>query len=226
MPNSRVLVVGDPHCPGMRKDYVPFLKSIHKKHKCNRVVLIGDVVDNGAISYHERHPGMSAPQEEYKATLRQVATLYKAFPKADWMLGNHDVLTERQMVTAGLLPEWLRDYRDLWEVPGWKVHPRYAQLNIDGVLYQHGDAGKGGMYSAVKNAKEYFASVVQGHYHSQGGVWWHVNPQHRVFGMQVGCGMDHNILRFEYGRKMAAKPVLGCGVVLEGRHAIFEPMIL
>jgi hypothetical protein len=55
--------------------------------------------------------------------------------------------------------------------------------------------------------------------------WW-ANPEFRVFGMSVGCGIDINRLQFEYGRKITAKPILGCGVVLNGRQAYFEPWLL
>ena len=47
-------------------------------------------------------------------------SLIKAFPKADWLIGNHDALTERQAVTAGLPPELLKDYADMWNV-GWSI---------------------------------------------------------------------------------------------------------
>jgi hypothetical protein len=33
-------------------------------------------------------------------------------------------------------------------------------------------------------------------------------------------------MQFEYGRKFAHKPLLGCGVVLNGKQAYFEPWLL
>ena len=53
---ARVLVIGDTHCPGMHSKYPSFLQRMYKRHKCNRVVHIGDAVDNAAISYHEKNP--------------------------------------------------------------------------------------------------------------------------------------------------------------------------
>ena len=50
---SRVLVIGDTHAPCVHKDYIQFLKKIEKKHQCNRVVHIGDIVDWNSISFHE-----------------------------------------------------------------------------------------------------------------------------------------------------------------------------
>mgnify|MGYP001827774254 CR=1 FL=1 len=222
---ARVLTIGDTHCPGMRRGYVDFLKRVADTHSVNRVVHMGDLVDWASISYHEKSPGLSNATKEIRNARRQVARLAKAFPEADWLIGNHDALTERQAISAGLPPEVLRDYADLWEVD-WMVHPRFAKLMIDGVVYSHGDSGRSGKDAALTQAKDNFRSTVVGHFHSQAGVRWWANPEFRVFGLSVGCGIDVRRLQFEYGRRFTAKPILGCGVVLDGRRAFFEPWLL
>ena len=221
----RVLAIGDCHCPGMRDDYVDFCLALKDSWDCNRVVFVGDVVDNAAISYHEKNPSLHSAEEESHRAKKQVQRLHEAFPDADWLIGNHDALTERQARTAGLPSMALKDYNSMWEVT-WRVHPRFSKLEIDGVIYAHGDAGKGGMYAAVKNSRDNFQSWVSGHCHSEAGVWWTVNQSSRVFGMNVGCGIDHELMQFEYGRKFNRKPILGAGIVLEGQLAFFEPMPL
>lgn len=223
---ANVLTIGDMHCPGMLRAYPRFLAKTYKKYKCDKVVVIGDAVDNGAISYHEKHPGLSSPAEEFKKAKKQLATVYKHFPEADWLIGNHDALTERQAVTAGLLPEWLRDYNDIWGVPGWRIHERFSTLTIDNVDYLHGDAGRVGQFAAVKTSRARFRSVVMGHTHSEAGVWWTVNANAKIFGMNVGTGLDWKLMQFDYGKKFINKPVVGCGIVLEGRYPHFEPMDL
>lgn len=222
---ARVLVIGDTHCPGMRRGYVDFLKRVAEAYAVTRVVHIGDLVDWASISYHERSPSLSNATAEYAKAKRQVASLARAFPEADWLIGNHDALTERQAVSAGLPPRLLRDYADVWEV-GWSVHPRFSQLVIDGVVYSHGEAGRGGQDAALRQARDNFRSTVIGHFHAQAGVRWWANPEFRVFGLSVGCGIDAGRMRFEYGRKLTAKPILGCGVVIDGRKAYFEPWLL
>ena len=222
---TQVLIIGDTHCPGMRSGYVDFLKRIADRYAVNRVVHIGDLVDWASISYHEKSPSLSNATKECATAKRQVATLSKAFPKADWLIGNHDALTERQAISAGLPTQILRDYADLWEVD-WNVHPRFTKLTIDGVIYSHGDSGRGGQDVAFGQAKDNFRSTVIGHHHSQAGVKWWANPEFRVFGMSVGCGIDVSRMQFEYGRKFVAKPILGCGVVVNGQRAFFEPWLL
>lgn len=228
---SRVLVIGDTHAPCMLEGYIPFLKSVKRRYKCDTIVHIGDLVDWAALSYHEKLPHLKNPNMEFKAALKQVRKLYKAFPDCTWLLGNHDTLTERQATTIGLPSCALKEYGDLWEVPNWDVVPRFDSVIIDGVLYQHGDRGKGGDMAAMKNAKIEFRSVVQGHHHTQGGCWYTANqrPTHeggRVFGLQTGCGVDHKLAAMAYGKKYSQKPLIGCGVVIDGIRAYFEPMEL
>ncbi len=131
------------------RGYVDFLKRVANDYAVNRVVHIGDLVDWASISYHEKHPSLRNPSDEYARARKQVATLAHAFPKADWLIGNHDALTERQAITAGLPKEVLREYADLWGV-GWNVHPRFAKLVIDGVIYSHGDSCPGGQDAAFR----------------------------------------------------------------------------
>jgi predicted phosphodiesterase len=223
---NKVLVIGDTHMPAMHSRYISFLKKIYKKHGCNRVVHIGDLVDWNSISMHEKDPAMPSPAEEFRQAQQQVRQLYKAFPKVDYMVGNHCSLPSRQASKLGLPEEVLRDFDRLWQLDGWTIHPRYADLEIDDVIYRHGDKGKGGLMAAYKNCIAEFKSVVQGHLHAQAGVVYHANGGDCVFGMQVGCGVDHSHPAMNYGRVYAAKPILGCGVVYSSKLAFFEPMFL
>lgn len=221
---ATVLIIGDTHCPVMRLGYVRFLQKIADQYGPDRVVHVGDLADWHSISYHEKLPGLSSAGEEFRKAKRQIQQLVEAFPKADWLIGNHDALTERQATTAGLPSEVLKDYNELWEVP-WKVHERFAELLIDGVVYTHGE-GPGGMYAHINRAKARMRSVVMGHWHSNAGVEWVSTPEDRVFGMAVGCGVDNKKLQFLYSKPAPRKPMLGCGVVVNGTQAYFEPWAL
>ena len=80
--------------------------------------------------------------------------------------------------------------------------------------------------AALKNAKDESRSVVQGHLHAQAGVWYSANQRDRIFGLQVGCGVDHSLEAQAYGKKYNSKPIIGCGVVEGGKMATFVPMEL
>ena len=66
-------------------------------------------------------------------------------------------------------------------------------------------------------AKDNFRSTVIGHFHSQAGAKWWANPEFRVFGMSVGCGIDVSRLQFEYGRTSILTKFL-----LRDFHEFFE----
>ena len=222
-----VLIDPDTHAPCMRRGYVDFLKATADRWQPDRVVHIGDLVDNCAYSYHEKHPRLKDPKRERDRAAAQVKRLTAAFPYCDLMIGNHDALTRRQAISAGLDPDVLIAFRDYWQLPlGWEVHPRFSTHQIEGVLYSHGDRGGGGLNAAATTAKAEFASCVIGHHHSNAGVTWHANQSSRVFGLSVGCGVDASQLAMDYGRKFTRKPILGCGIVVDGKRAFFEPWTL
>lgn len=224
---ARVGIIGDTHCPGMLKGYPQFLRETFKAWNDDTVVHIGDLVDWAAISFHGKDPRLPAVLSERQAAQKQVNELQKAVPMDYWMLGNHDALPERQAAEVGLPPDLLVAHRDYWNLPdSVDVMPRFSRLEIDGVLYFHGDQGPGGMYAMANQAKQNFQSCVLGHLHALGGVYYLANHSHRVFGMNVGCGMDWELLQFEYGWKFTKKPLVGCGIVLDGVQAYWEPMVL
>lgn len=221
---ARVLVIGDTHCPAMIDGYVDFLKSVKETWDTDTTVHIGDVVDFAAISFHEKNPSLPSVGDEMKIARRQVEELYSAFPDATVMTGNHDDLPRRQATAAGIPEEIMRDPSSIWGTPGWEWMNRFSIIAIDGVHYAHGDRGKGGQNAALKNAKESFCPWVQGHQHSQAGVTWFANRSSLIFGMSVGCGIDRHAASMHYGIKFSSKPIIGCGVVLDGEFAVFEPM--
>lgn len=230
---ATVLAIGDTHFPGMRDGYVDFLWDVKKKYDCDRFVHIGDAVDWHAMSFHERHAELSSTAREVSETVPQWKEMLHRFPKADLMLGNHDVLPERQAHRAGMGRDMVKGFKQYWRDElkahgvkfNWRVHPRYAQLVIDGVIYSHCE-GVGGPTPALELAKRRFRSVVGGHHHSKAGVWYFANDEFRIFGMNVGTGMDRDKLQFDYGSPMPQKPMLGCGVVVDGKQAYFEPWLL
>jgi hypothetical protein len=82
------------------------------------------------------------------------------------------------------------------------------------------------MYAARRQAMDNFQSTVLGHLHANGCVHYVVNTNNRVFGMSVGCGVDRSHPYMQYGATYSRKPALGCGVVVDGASAYFEPWLL
>ncbi len=209
---SRVLVIGDTHCPAMHKKYIPFLKKVQKKWKANHVVHIGDVIDHHCISFHEKHPDNEGAKREYDLTIKQVAQLYKAFPVVDVCIGNHDARVHRLSSKVGIPPMYIRRFNDLYATHDWDW---FQTFEIDGVHYSHGE-GCGGATPAFSAAKLRLHNTVGGHYHSTAGVWYQAGPKHRIFGMNVGCGVDRTHWSMQYGANYLKKPIVSCAVVIDG----------
>ena len=225
---SNVLVIGDTHCPAMLDAYPDFLASIYEAWDCNHVVHIGDLVDFHGISFHTKEFGIPDIEREIEEARQQVQTLCELFPEVDYLTGNHSALPVRQAQEAGLPPSMVLSLSEILNLPDtWNVLPRYTDLVIDDVIYRHGDKGRSNQTNAAfLNAQNEFMSVVQGHLHSQGGVLYGANQTKRYFGMQVGCGTDPRSPYLNYSKIYSKRPMLGCGVVLDGERAIFEPLFL
>ena len=215
----RVGIVGDIHLPFEHPRYLEFCRDTFRQWKVDKVVLIGDVVDHHALSFYEHDPDGLSASDEASAAVERLEAWKKAFPVADVTIGNHDERCFRAARRAGIPTRYLRNYADVFSTPNWKWA---FEFRHDGVLYEHGSTT--GKYAAINAALGKRTSLVMGHTHSFAGVLWHTNPTSRIFALQVGCGIDIDAYAFAYGKTYANRPVLGCGIVLDGTWATFEVM--
>lgn len=214
---NRVLVIGDLHEPFCLDGYLQFCKEIYVKHQCNKVVFIGDVIDNHYSSYHETDVDGLSGGQELELAIEKLSYWYEAFPKADVTIGNHDRLIMRKAQTGAVPKAWIKSYKEVLGVDGWNFTERVI---IDGVQYIHGEAG-----TAKVKCRADMMSTVQGHLHTQCYTEWFVGANFCIFGMQVGCGIDHESYAMAYA-KAGKKPAISCGVVIDGNVAINELMKL
>ena len=222
-----ILAIGDTHCPCMLDEYPDFLLTVRDEYQCRTVVHIGDLVDLCSLNYHENDADVDSPATEMDKAKVQIAELVRRFPKVHLLLGNHDALITRKAQTAGLSQRVIRSFSEVYELPrGWRVYPRYHKLTLGNVLFQHGDAGKGGQLAALRNAQAEFKSVVQGHFHAQSSVTSYANHHSLVMGVQTGCGVDSTHMQQAYGIKFTSKPIISCAVIMSPTEAIIRPMKL
>jgi len=215
-PNRKVLVIGDLHLPFTLDGYLDHCQKIYKKYNCDTVVFIGDILDLHFSSYHETSTDGYGATEEHDLSVEMIKKWYKAFPNAHVTIGNHDSLIYRKAMTAGISKRWIQDFSQVLGTPGWKW---VTDVVIDDVLYTHGTT------NAYTKAKQNLMSTVQGHLHSQAGIQFYVGAKTRIFGFQVGCGVDMKTYAMEYGRNFP-KPVISCGVVINGLDPYLEVMNL
>jgi len=220
---SNTLIVGDIHEPFSREGYLEFCIEQQREYRCGNVILIGDVVDNHYSSYHETDPDGLGAGQELENAIRRLKKWYKAFPIANVCIGNHDEIVTRKMFTGGISKIWMRNYSDVFETPGWNFQMEHVK---DHVLYLHG-TGSSGEKAAFNKALNRRISTVQGHLHTASSIMWNVSNIDRIFGMQVGCGIDEKAYALAYARNFAKKFILSCGVVLNsGQLPIVVPMPL
>jgi metallophosphoesterase superfamily enzyme len=215
---NRILVIGDLHEPFCLDSYLDHCKNMYKKYNCNRVIFIGDVIDNHYSSFHEADPDGMGGGDELDLAIKRLSRWVKAFPTADIMIGNHDRIIARKAFSSGIPKKWIKEYKEVLGAPNWNFT---ESLIIDDVLYQHGEGG-----TARSKMKKELISTVQGHLHTQGYIDYQVGRNYKIFGCQIGCGIDKDAYAMAYGKNFG-KPFIACMVVLnEGKLPILEPMDL
>ena len=217
--SNRILVIGDLHEPFCLDGYLDHCKKVYEKYNCNVVVFIGDIIDNHYSSYHETDADGLGGGDELSLAISKIVKWYKAFPKAYVTIGNHDRIIARKAQTGGIPSRWIRSYSEVLGTPNWEF---VESVEIDGVVYVHGD----GAGQARSRFKKDLSSLVMGHFHTSGYIEYAVGKNFKIFGMQVGCGIDASSYAMSYG-KAFGKPFISCGVVLNnGLLPILEPMHL
>jgi hypothetical protein len=145
------------------------------------------LVDNHAISYHEKDPNGWSPLDEMEETDNHVKKWFDAFPNVYLCRGNHDALVDRKSKTVGLPKRCFKSFREMWNLPkGWKDE---FDFSFDGVYYNHG-TGYSGRSGHIMAAFDNRMSTVIGHLHSVSGIEYLANTKSLIFGMAVGCGID------------------------------------
>jgi len=203
---SNVLVIGDLHEPFCLDGYLQFCINTYHHYKCTDVIFIGDIIDNHFSSYHETSPDGLGGGDELEFAIKKIARWYKAFPIAKVLIGNHDRLIMRKAQTSAIPSKWIKSYQEVLEVPNWEFMERYV---LDDVQYIHGEAG-----TARTKCRADMMNTVQGHLHTQCYTEHYVGAKYRIFGMQVGCGIDHESYAMAYA-KAGKKPAISCGVILD-----------
>ncbi len=218
-----ILTVPDLHMPFHHKDALDLIRDSVKEYKPDLIVNLGDEVDFHALGRWDHDPdGMSAG-DELQAAKKALKLLYKITPRVSVCESNHTDRPFRKAFSHGIPRAFMRAYAEFLEAPkGWRWAPRWV---FDGVQYIHGE-GFSGKDAHIKAALTHRQSTVIGHVHSFAGVQYSATSQDLLFGMNSGCLIDRDAYSFRYGASLVNKPILGIGLVEDGRHAHFVPMDL
>lgn len=201
-----VLAIGDLHEPFCLDEYLEFNKELARKWDVTDIIFMGDVIDNHYSSYHETDPDGMGGGNELALAVERLQRWYEAFPEAKVVIGNHDRIIMRKAFSGGIPREWVKDYNEVLKIPGWEF---VESIDLDGVLYVHGDGGG----RAIARARKNMESTVCGHWHTDSYVQYIVGSRFKVFGMQVGCGVNRRSYAQAYA-KHHPKPAIGSGLIL------------
>ena len=215
---NRILIIGDLHEPFCLDGYLKFCKDTYAKHNCNKVVFIGDVIDNHYSSYHESDANGMGGKYELDQAVHKLKKWYKAFPNADVTLGNHDRIIMRKAQTSNIPSKWIKEYKEVLETPNWDF---VTEVYYDGVRYVHGDKSS----KARTAAKRDMVSTVTGHFHTDFYCEWMFGKTRAIFAMAVGCGIDSKSYAMGY-MQGGKKEAIGVGVVIGGHTAFNVKMEL
>jgi predicted phosphodiesterase len=216
---GNVLVIGDLHEPFTRVGYREFCLEMKKKHNCQTVVFIGDILDGHYTSFHGTDP--DSPYSgigELQIAKANIDKWHKSFPNAYVTLGNHDSHANRKAFANGISSTWIKSIGDILETSTWTYSDEFT---FDDVKYCHG-VGR----QAESRVKEDMISGVQGHFHSKSYIRNFVGTHKRLFALQIGCGIDDKSFAFAYGKHFS-KCHINVGIVKEnGTLPIIEYMDL
>ena len=202
---NNVLVIGDLHEPFCLDEYLDWCLEQYETYNCNEVVFIGDVIDNHYSSYHETSADGMGGADELDLAIKKIARWYDVFTKATVIIGNHDRLIMRKAQTSAIPSKWIKSYKEVLQVPEWNFVERYEK---DGVQFIHGEGG-----TARTKSRADMMNTVQGHLHTQCYTEHYVGKKFRIYGTQVGCGINHESYAMAYA-KYGKKPAIGCAVIL------------
>lgn len=208
-----VLAIPDCHIPFQHKDAFKFLAAVKRKYNPKMIINMGDLEDWHSISMHDHDPDGLSPGMELEALRKGLKPLFKMFPKMKICTSNHGSLPLRRAFKFGLPSEVIKSYKDILQMPnGWQIADSWE---VDGVVYEHGESFSG-QQGAIKSANANMQSTVIGHIHAFAGIQYSANSKHLIFGFNTGCLIDRHKYAFAYGKKIKAKPILGCGIIIDG----------
>jgi metallophosphoesterase superfamily enzyme len=216
----RTLVISDLHAPYHHPAALAFLRSVRRLYRTDSVVCIGDLIDGHNWGRWGKATAADSAARELDRAKRSLRPFFSAFPSAHVTTGNHDSRAAKRLEEAGVPAEFARPIGDVLGCPpGWVWSDEHT---ADGVTYFHGD-GYNGAQASRRAASDVRGNAVIGHLHTNAGVDYISTNRGYVWGMSVGCLIDPRSPVFNYGRHHRAKPMIGCGVVIDGVPT-FVPM--
>lgn len=226
----RTGIISDTHFPAEHPGALAFVLDIFYAWDIEQVMHIGDVAELHNPSFHDNHPEMPGPKDEWEHAQRNmqewdVALRHAGFVTAQRRMkvciGNHDNRPLRVAEKYGVASPFMATYNQAWGMD-WDWADEHI---IDDVLYMHGHQKCGGgehpAHLTLKKGLD--ISVVLGHYHTKGGINPLPGRRSLRWGMDVGCLVDRLHPAMKYAESGSMKQMISIGVVID-QHPFYEMM--
>lgn len=217
---GRSLIISDVQEPFGAENAIRFCKAVQKEFNIpsDSIYNVGDESDFYFGSSHPKSPeAWLTPTGELKALQSKIQAWSRAFPEMKLAISNHMLRWVRRAFASEIPKELLRSYQDVIGAPkgwAWKLEWRVSDTKAQWrMIHGMGYSGILGHRNAVIDSG---ISTVIGHLHSNAGVNYVNTGQGMRWGMNVGCLIDVDAFAFEYNKFDRVKPILGCGVVIDG----------
>ena len=104
--------------PYHHADMFRFLAALHKEYSFDRVVNIGDELDQSTISFHDKDPDMLfSPSMELGEGIRCFSNFFDIFSAMDIIDSNHGSLVYRKGKFAGLPRSVFKPWNEILNAP-------------------------------------------------------------------------------------------------------------
>lgn len=220
--NKRILVISDTHVPYHHPDALKFLQAIKDKYEPDRVVHIGDEIDNHAMSYHDSDPDTFSAGDELAQAREVIWQMEEIYPKVDVIESNHGSLWYRKAKTHGIPRDAIKSYEEILQTKKWKWHYDLTLTLPNGqpCFFHHGKSANGLLAS-----QKLGMSFVQGHFHGKYNIQYWGNQERLNFALQVGCLIDDSALAFAYNKTTMDRPIIGLGMIIDSQPKLI-PLVM
>lgn len=219
-----IMVIPDIHAPYQHPDTLAFLVTVRDQFSPDLVVDLGDELDYHAMSFHDSDPNLDSAGVELEKGKEFLEELYQEFPRVLVCHSNHGSMQFRRAKAHGIPVQLIKKYRDVifpsHGAPEWSwSHNWRINTPLGEVLFKHQASG------ILSDAAHNSCNLVVGHSHGNFSVEYSASSSHLYYGMYCGCLIDKDSVAFAYGKHSLRKPIIGCGVIINGRPVLI-PMVL
>lgn len=219
-----ILVIPDQHAPYQHPDFLRFLCTVRDNFKPDLVLNLGDELDYHAMSFHDSDPNLSSAGDELERAKVFMRNFHREFPQMLICHSNHGSMVYRRAKAHGIPVQLIKKYRDIifpeHGASEWSwAHQWRVETPLGTVMFKHQTTNI--LADAAHNA----CNLVVGHEHGKFSIEYSASSAHLYYGMYCGCGIDKDSMAFAYGKNSLRKPIIGCGVILNGRPVLI-PMIM